>query len=815
MLSQDELDRFATSLRSGDYNVLLGAAASLGSTNGDGVELPLGNGLKDELCDLKGAKRTNSLQRVYQLLNEEEVTSHITNRFSGCKPGPALRSLTSFIWKRIFTLNIDDALEAAYSTGEPYQRPIVRNYRDHYEEVRSSAEVPLIHLHGFTQRPSDGYVFSRDAYLNIIKSSNPWATVLAQTMAVEPFIIMGSSLDEVDLDYFLSLRSQATARSDRGPSFLIEPYGDVVTQHECERLGLTLFPGTAEEFMQFINREVLKRPRPHELVPRNDRALFPDDISTVEISQFFSDFERVPVADEVNTNDPRFFFGHPPTWSDLTLQYDVARDGTYPIAKRVADTFNGSEDVKLFLLADDTGVGKTTTLRRIGFDFARQGVTVLSCFSNSLLEPRTTAVMLNRIAGRCVVIIDNLAEQVYSLEGIFTELKKQDIVFLTSERAYRRRFIVEALSGIAVRTVKLTDLTRTETDALIDTYISAGLVGDEKAISHRSEAVSSLQNDPIAIACCRLMNNLRPLDRIVDSLLKEAITFERRRYLTAALAQYCSPSGVRYDLLSLVGGGAGINSQFSSSHVLPLGFSEERARNYIVPLNGTLGSRVLEICLEHNPEEIFDIYVSLAKALAARVSKRTIRQRTPEAKLAGRLFDFDQVVQKFVRGRSHDFFEAVHDEWQWNSRYWEQIALLHLGEAQKVGLSSRLAVSSLSLAMQHARHAVAIERHPLTLTTLAKVILASISTEKTYSDALFSEAVENLTSAIAIEKGRRRIGVQPYVVMFRGYLKLSAKSNVPHELIGVIKAYAEDAARIFKRDAEVLDVISQLRNRIG
>ncbi len=814
-MTPEELDRLAISLRAGDYNLLLGAAVSLGSKNANGIDLPLGGELRDELCDLKGARKSNSLQRVYGLLDESEIATHITERFVGCVPGPALQALPSFIWRRIFTLNIDDALEAAYGQAESYQTPLVRNFRDLYEEVRSNAEVPIIHLHGYARQPAEGYVFSREEYIGIIKSANPWSNILAQSLAVDPFIIMGSSLDEVDLDYFLSMRSQSSARADRGPSILVEPFGDVVTQHECEKRGLVLFPGTAEEFISFLAERVVNRPRPYELVPANDRELFNDDFTTVEVSAFFSDFERVPAAAAVDTHDARFFFGHPPTWSDMTLQYDVSRSSANAIFTEVQKGLDGDSDKKVVFLSEVTGSGKTTIMRRVAFDFARQGVTVISALPNSRLDPGPSAKLINSIAGRCLVVVDNLADQVYALEGILKDLTKNDVVFLVGERAYRRRFVMEALSGFKIKIANLTRLSRNEVTQLISTYQAVGLAGNDALLSGQEKAVRSLQADPIAVACCRLMNNFHPLDRIVDSILKEATAFDRKRYLCAAIAQFCSPGGVRFSIIVQVGGGAGANGQFNANHPLPLGFSEERARTYVVPLNGTLGQRVLEICSERHPNEVFDAYVSLARGLAPWVSRKTIRQRTSEAKVSGRLFDIDQVVNKFLGERSREFFDEVHDEWQWNSRYWEQMALLRLSEAQSLGLESFEARDLLELAVQHGRHATAIERHPLTLTTLAKVILASISIASLYQERLFTEAMSNLRDAISIERGRSRISVQPYVVMFRGFVNLPGSVSAPSIEVAHVRGHINDAKRLFARDREVMEIVDQLEKRLG
>jgi len=291
-MTPEQLDMLARSLRSGQYNLLLGAAASLGSINGDGKPLPLAGGLIEELANLKNTKPTHSLQRLYQTLDEDEISKHITNRFKNAKPGPTLKAIPTFMWRRIFTLNIDDALENAFKDGDAYQKLQTRNWKDPFEEFDDRSIVPLVHLHGDVSRPSDGYIFSRQAYLSLIKQINPWMHVLAELIATEPFIILGSSLDEVDLDYFLSMRSQTTARADRGPSILIEPFADAVTDRECERLGLLRFDGTGEEFLDFLNREVRDRPRPDDLIDEESRSVFVTPPSTLGLGPI----KRIPSA---------------------------------------------------------------------------------------------------------------------------------------------------------------------------------------------------------------------------------------------------------------------------------------------------------------------------------------------------------------------------------------------------------------------------------------------------------------------------------------------------------------------------------------
>ena len=47
-------------------------------------------------------------------------------------------------------------------------------------------------------------------------------------------------------------------------------------------------------------------------------------------------------------------------------------------------------------------------------------------------------------------------------------------------------------------------------------------------------------------------------------------------------------------------------------------------------------------------------------------------RRSPEARLAGRLFDADKVVKPLLDSDAEEFYVTVQKLWEWNSRYWEQ-----------------------------------------------------------------------------------------------------------------------------------------------
>jgi hypothetical protein len=209
---------------------------------------------------------------------------------------------------------------------------------------------------------------------------------------------------------------------------------------------------------------------------------------------------------------------------------------------------------------------------------------------------------------------------------------------------------------------------------------------------------------------------------------------------------------------------------------------------------------------------MLDIFVRLATAIAPRVNRRTFVQRTPEARLAARLFDLDQVVQRFLGDLAQKFYDAVQAEWQWNSRYWEQLALLNLQRHQALGSDHRKARDALDLAIAHARHAVSIEHHPLTLTTLAKVLLCDAAVAP---EARLTEAMNSLNAAISLEQKRSRLSVQPFMVMFRGVQNSPQGTYLTPSEVSAVRAYLRLAKQRFPNDPEMTAAIVGAEERLA
>jgi hypothetical protein len=806
---------FLYSLKHGHYNLLTGAGVSLDSSNPNG-HLPSGGNLKSSLCALKGADSNKSLQKVFALLSPDEIHEHVTNRLANSIAGPTQLAMASFIWKRAYTFNIDDAMENAYSGPNPLQTLIPFNFDDPYEEAKSLTELQLLHLHGSVRKPKSGYVFSRNEYIQQLRANSPWLTVLSQFMRTEPFLIVGSSLDEVDLEYYLSFRKPTSGRDDRGPSILVEPCPDATTRNECVQHGLVLFVGTALDFFNYCNREAPERPTPVELIPTEKRRLFPPDVSKPAFASFWSDFELVPGTAGTDLSDSRFLLGHAPTWSDLEASVDIAR----PISLRLIEEAErslggGRETVPLILLSSGSGTGKTTVLRRCAYELAKKGKIVLHCSALSRLEPGSTASMLDLIDGPVVIIADNFADQAVSFVEILSRMEKEDVVILAAERSYRFIHIKQIFAGVDFKKIDLPEVRQGDIAKLIEKYVEFGIVGDKRAISHSPNFFNEVKDDPIAVACCRILNDFRPLDRVIAKAWDDAKEEDQDRYLIASLAQYCFSGGVRYSILAGAVTNEGLKHQLRKDHPLPLAFSSDLSNSFVVPQNATFSSRLLKFLSETDRKRLLGNFVALANEIAPRVNRSTIKSRTPEARLARRLFDFDTVVEEYLHDLALNFYTATQAEWQWNSRYWEQIALLKLTLYQR-SPKSKEGQEALEMAVRHAKHAVAIEHHPFPLSTLGKALLIQMNADGYSRTASFNEAFAHLTEAIRLEREWSRMAPQAFVLLFRGARDfLAGSGEVSRPQIDTLLELISESKEKFPRDDDVTEVADALYVLIG
>lgn len=273
---------------------------------------------------------------------------------------------------------------------------------------------------------------------------------------------------------------------------------------------------------------------------------------------------------------------------------------------------------------------------------------------------------------------------------------------------------------------------------------------------------------------------------------------DRLPYLCVALSEHCHKVGVRYSVLQAIAGqGNPIRHLFDPE--IPLSLAENSMNSdYVLAANSIVADRVLFRVAGEDSETLFSAFEATARVLAPHVNRRAIMKRSPEARLAGRLFDYDKIVRPLIGDSAERFYVSVQRLWEWNSRYWEQRALL-------------TAETDLQAAIQYARHAVAIELHPFPLTTLAKLLLREMEADPAKLGSLYSEAFEKLTQAIETEFRRSRITVHPFYTLLNGtalYLELGGELTVNQHR--EIEGYVTEARHRFAGDSLIEAAVHRL-----
>jgi hypothetical protein len=219
---------------------------------------------------------------------------------------------------------------------------------------------------------------------------------------------------------------------------------------------------------------------------------------------------------------------------------------------------------------------------------------------------------------------------------------------------------------------------------------------------------------------------------------------------------------------------------------------------FVVAISATLAERVLRRAAQSEKTVLSDAFKGMARGLAPHVNRKAIMRRSPEARLAGRLFDADKIVKPLLDDSAEDFYIAAQKLWEWNSRYWEQRALLQ-------------AESDLAKGLQFARHAVAIEKHPFPLTTLGKLLLQAMDENPAERATYFDEAFETLSNAIENEVSRSRISVHPFSTLLIGAARfLESGGSLKTDQRAALTGYRVEARSRFPGDPLVEAALRRL-----
>lgn len=734
-------------IKNGAYNLYLGAGATHSCINKFNENFPLGEGLKNKLA-LKYNKKARSLYQMATVISEEELNKTFQQEFALKELSNAIKDLPHYVWKRIFTLNIDDAIENAYEGNEKRKQDLLSlNYKDSFYLESNLQKLQIIHLHGIIRKPQEGYVFNAKEYIENIKTNNTWLTVFSDLFSTESFIMSGLSFDEQDVDYYLSSRSITTQKAGQYPSILVEPFPDDYTEKMCEKLGFQLIKATFDEFIDFIFNHLQNPPTVYDLINPTNKVF--TDILEQDKIKFFNEFEFVENKGQKTSKLSPFDFGFEPEMLDIYSEKDVHREQTNKIINTIISK-NKRTYGNLILLTGKYLNGKTTSALRILNYFLDKDYYVFRLKSLRGFSVENTIKCLQTLKTESILYVDNIAEYIHQVNEIL--LKCPSIVVIGTERDYRIEHIKRVLIE-HVNEFNCDSVSNEETDALINKYLKLGRVQNQKILGNRI----ILSNHTIGEQVCLILDSYEPIqNKIVDYFGTEKHRQDLEALLYIAICYYCYKSGVNYYIIrSLLPNNYDFHKLFKIDTPFKLEFNRDD-NDYILPRNKIYFLQLIEYYLKNNKTLVRDCYVKIVKKLSPSVNRKTIMLHTPESKLLGRMLDVDKNVKYFFHQNVQIFMESIKDMCEWNSRYWEQWAL-------------SLTTSDIDTAVAYAKTAVALELHPYPLTTLSKILFIKMNVVKEEEKTAYCiEALEKSLYAMKEEEKRNMQTVHPLLNIING-----------------------------------------------
>jgi hypothetical protein len=758
-----EAESLVRGATTGRYHLLLGAGANFGGTSRNGTALPGGVALASELksnfnlplADIH-LRRAFKLARNSRSVDGKDFDSFIQARFTGVTPPNWMHQMVQFPWQRIWTLNIDDAVERAYAIWD--SDAVVRargvSWRESSASFLTDREwVHVVHLHGRASKASrEGeLVFSTSDYANVFGEKGFWHSYFAGEYESSPTIAVGASLDgEFDLETILERRKLSFDL----PSFIVSPEITEDVAREYRGFDLTPVRATAADFFNALYIATTRARGQSEMK-------WSHPMVGVEFEKTWRRLGQHDTSVDDDRHD--YYSGHAPEWSDIVSDMPAARRRVAGLVKRIDQQTPGTLGVHI--LTGEAYSGKSSALLVTARELQLRGYEPL-LFSGSAAPSTRALAEYSRANPNTVFMIDG-AEDFARDIGELANLHGQDhtirVLLVDRSRAlsHIKRSIPEHFRS---QTIIRAELDEMEVVSLYEKLINKKRLGylatgnREQFLAHFDRYGNRLFDGLAAVE-----NGRGFVDRVGDSYesLRRKPGVELVRLATlASLFDYGVPL-----------------SSLTAASALPAAEIARLVRETAVGDYVTIDGEQLRVRSRHFGESLWSDFLPIAdKAEAAKglalgvapyVSPKAISDDALAYRIARSVMDEEFVLSIHLdEQEALDWYTPLDRDYEWNARFWEQRALL----ASRAGRHEK--------ALSWALTAVAKLRDSFSLNTVGVVSMRRAVAEAgagKWPSSSFADAEQYLRES----RSRRSSGTgrdraeYPYVSFFHGVLDIS------------------------------------------
>lgn len=444
-------------IKQGKVVLLLGSGALYGAKLAKDNKIPLGNELRNILCDkfLRGDFKDRSLKFVSELSISQyslsTVQDFIKDYLWNLEPAEFHLKIPLFHWRALFTTNYDRLLEICYdkvkSRVQTYT--IILSNDDRLDETRiTNDKVPIIKLHGCITRTHDQQlplVLTTEQYNDTLEINRDRLFSHLYDLAYENSIVfVGHSLEDHNISYILEKLNKQVKEGQR--HYLLKPNIKDVEKDYWAQKKITALNSTFEQFLVCLennisnNERVLSLVRPSKNHPI--QAFFADHTHpSDELVRFLTeDVELVSDDLPITLGKAKDFYrGLNQGWYPLSENLAISRRLGNEIFEKVIEgaEANKKRSTELIVIKGEAGSGKTILLRQIAW---KSRNTKLGIFlwvkQNSSIDVYIIEEIIEKTKERVFIFWDDASTNIADIYRFLVKAQKKNlpITIFTAER---------------------------------------------------------------------------------------------------------------------------------------------------------------------------------------------------------------------------------------------------------------------------------------------------------------------------------------------------------------------------------------------
>jgi tetratricopeptide (TPR) repeat protein len=674
-----------------------GAGFSLGAKDLDGKPLPSGGTIAAEISELiyPGAapEEGTTLQDLFQAAHDRkrsELKALLSRRLS-VSPASVpdyYRVWLSMPWSHGYTLNVDD-LPAACNQHFALPRAIATRSalrEEHFgTSVPSASDLVMTYLNGVVADAPDLVTFSTAQYGKRLAAHDPWYQRLVADLLSQPFVFIGTKLDESPLWQHIELRGSKGVRGQRElrpRSFLVTPTlprakRDVLQGYNVEWLAMN-----TEEFAATVLDPILRSPAAKSGLKAIAKRQQTSEGATIRIE----DVASLIAGDKASTAS-LFLVGAEPTWSDLSSGRAIHRDvdnEAYRLATIIlaAGREKTAPSGEVLLITGTAAAGKSSCLMRLCARLSAEGAHVAWIDREAIVGIRQIKKHLEQHTTIDVLAIDDAdryGAELVTLVNELTDERHPPLVACAMRASKVERSLNPARLKVKPVEISMPGLTDPDIGGLIEVLGRENRLGKLRGKSRREqeEAFRERAGRQLLVAMLEATSNRRFEEKVYDEW-QELQPDSREAYALIAVATSLR-SWVTKDELLIASGDASNERLNSVDDLL--------RRHVVLPAANGAGlrarhRRIAEVLVDEFKKHgsmLAQAHQALAFALAVKCSSAD-RGRDRGAQLLKTITNHDYLFRMLNYSDAARVYEAIADLMKWDYHYWLQRGSLEVEE---------------------------------------------------------------------------------------------------------------------------------------